>query len=139
MDTYLETVDSTLSVISELMSGFDIKPSDSRDPLVFAGVVQSDMLDEITTVVESYFGKAYKPAGKSAFFRNYTDQFVRDIGGIRKEQTVFRKAITDTLDCYCAFWPWGSDPVNTTVRIGVLCDCGEIGTLIYPLIMKNVH
>ena len=133
MDTHIDTIKETLSVIRELKSGFDLEPSDSRDPLVFAGVVDSDIIEEITPLVEKYFGRAYKPAGKSAFLINMTDRFAKAIGGIRKEQTVFRKNVTPTLDLYCAFWPWGSNPVRTTVRIGVLGDTqgmeNEIGSL----------
>ena len=41
MDTHIDTITETLSVIRELKSGFDPEPSDSRDPLVFAGVIGS--------------------------------------------------------------------------------------------------
>lgn len=122
MDTQIDTIKETLSVISELKSGFDLEPSDSRNPLVFAGVANSDIIQEITSLIEKYFGRAYKPAGKSAFIMNLTDRFAKGIGGIRKEQTVFRKNVSPTLDLYCAFWPWGSNPVRTTVRIGVFGD-----------------
>ena len=133
MDNHIDTIKETLSVIRELKSGFKLEPSDSRDPLVFAGVVDSGIIQEITPLVEKYFGRAYKPAGKSAFICNLTDRFAKEIGGFRKEQTVFRKNITPTLDLYCAFWPWGSNPVRTTVRIGVLGDTqgleNKIGSL----------
>lgn len=122
MDTHIDTIKETLKVIKELKASFDLEPSDSRDPLVFAGVVGSDIIQEITPLVEKYYGRAYKPAGKSSFIGNLTDRFAKAIGGIRKEQTVFRKNITSTLDLYCAFWPWGSNPVRTTVRVGVLGD-----------------
>ena len=133
MDTHIDTIKETLSVIKELKSGFDLEPSDSCNPLVFAGVVDSDIIQDITHLVEKYFGKAYKPAGKSAYIINLTDRFAKAIGGIRKEQTVYRKNVAPTLDLYCAFWPWGSNSVRTTVRIGVLGDTqgmeDEIGSL----------
>ncbi|MBN1292033.1 MAG: hypothetical protein JXB48_09370 [Candidatus Latescibacteria bacterium] len=125
MDTHVNTIKQTVQLIQEVKSNFDIEITDSRDPQVFAGVVYSDILEKITPLVEKYFGPASKPAGKSAFITNLTDRFAKAIGGIRKEQTVFRKNVSSTLDLYCAFWPWGSNPVKTTVRIGVLGDLQE--------------
>jgi hypothetical protein len=119
MDDELQIIEKTMALLGELKAAHEIKTSDSGDPLLFVGVVKADVIEQITPLVEKYFGEAYKPAGKSAFFKNILDSFSKSIGGIRKEQTVFRKNVSQSLDMYCAFWPWGENPVNTTVRIGV--------------------
>ena len=98
METHTDTIKQTLSVIGELKSNFEIEPADSGNPLIFAGIVNSDIVQDIIPVAEKYFGQVYKPAGKSTFMTNLTDKFAKAIGGIRKEQTVFRKTVSQSLD-----------------------------------------
>jgi hypothetical protein len=125
MKDQLQVVEETMALIGELKAAYEIKLSDSGDPLVFTGVVGADVIQQITPTVEKYFGVPFKPAGQSALLKNVMDGFSKAIGGMRKEQTVFRKNVSKSLDLYCAFWPWGSNPVNTTVRIGVLTSGSE--------------
>ncbi len=136
MEENVSVIEQTMPLIGELKSFFEIKPMDSDDPLLFAGVVLSDIILDISPVVEKYFGGPFKAAGKSAFLKNYFDGFTRSIGGMRTEQTVFRKQVSKGLDLYCAFWPWGSNPVKTTVRVGVLCDSEELGNQVSPIMGK---
>ena len=88
---------------------------------MYCGVAKSNLISEITPIVEEYFGKPYKTAGNSAFFMNMFDKFIKKVGGIRSEQTLYRKDITDKVILYCAFWPWGTEPIKTSVRIGLIC------------------
>lgn len=137
MSDYLQVVDETLALIKELNAEYEITSADAGDPLLYSGVVGSDVIAEITPTVEKYFGRAFKPAGQGAFLKNIIDGFTKDIGGIRKEQTVFRKQVSASLNLYCAFWPWGSDPIKTTVRIGVLCDLDEASEKDISVILKK--
>ncbi len=120
MKNQLQAVEETMVIIGELKAAYEITLADSGDPLLFTGVVESDVIGQITPTVEKYFGGPFKPCGQSALVKNLMDGFSKAIGGMRKEQTVFRKNVSESLDLYCAFWPWGSNPVKTTVRIGVL-------------------
>lgn len=111
-----------LKLISLLEKEFEMKPNyDSNDPLLYCGIVKSDLISKLESHVEEYFGKPYKPAGQSAFFKSMFDPFVKDIGGIRFEQTLYKKDITPGVVLYCAFWPWATDPQKTSIRIGLLC------------------
>ena len=125
MKDQLQAVEDTMALIGELKAAYEVKPSDSGDPLLYTGVVGTDVIEQITPTVEKYFGRPFKPAGQSALLKNLLDGFSKAIGGMRKEQTVFRKNVSKSLDLYCAFWPWGSNPVKTTVRIGVLTSGAE--------------
>ncbi|MBT3178869.1 hypothetical protein [Desulfobacula sp.] len=137
MKDQLKTIEEAMSLIGELKTTFEIKPPDSKDPLLYTGVVEADVIEQITPIVEKYYGRPFKPAGKSALLKNLTDGFSKAIGGMRKDQTVFRKDISKSLYLYCAFWPWGSNPVNTTVRIGVLTTGSEEpGKEIYSIMGK---
>lgn len=122
MSDQLHKVEETMGLIAELKESFGIQPSKNDDPLLYTSVVQGNVVQQISPVVEEYFGKPYKKAGQSAFMKNLTDEFAKTLGGMRKEQTFFRKDVSEAVQLYCAFWPWGTDPEKTTVRIGILTD-----------------
>jgi len=139
MKDHLQIIEETMALIGELKTTYEIKPPDSKDPLLYTGVVEADVIDQVTPIVEKYFGSPFKPAGQSATFKNLLDSFSKTLGGMRKEQTVFRKDISKSLYLYCAFWPWGSNPVNTTIRIGVLTTgAEEIEEGIYSIMNKYI-
>lgn len=122
MKEQLKTIRSVLKLIDVIEKKYRIKPNnDVEDPLLYCGVADTNIIEQLSEDVEEHFGKAYKPAGEGAFFKNFFDRFIREVGGARKDQTLFRKEISDQVVMYCAFWPWGTNPIKTSVRIGLLC------------------
>ncbi len=122
MKSSLEKIRKTLKVIDLIEDKFKIKPNnDVEDPLLYCGVADSNILQELAVEIEKYFSKPYKPAGEGAFFKNFFDRFMREVGGARKDQTLYRLDIDDITCMYCAFWPWGTNPVKTSIRIGLVC------------------
>lgn len=118
----VKTIKKNLKILSKLEKEFSVKPNnDNDDPLFYCGVAKSNIINELTPLVEEYFGKAYKPAGETAILKNFFDPFIKAIGGIHKNQTLFKKDIDKDVILYCAFWPWGSDPVRTSIRVGLIC------------------
>ena len=118
----VDTIKETLELIPLMKSKFGItRNRDSCDELLYTGVAQSDVIDELSQEVAKYFGSPYKAKGDGAFWANWFDSFVKSVGGIESDQTLYKKEISETVTMYCAFWPWGSNPVKTSVRIGVLC------------------
>lgn len=122
MQNQVKKIREALKIIDLIEAKFKIKPNhDIDDPLLYCGVADSNIMTQLTEEVEKIYGKAYKPAGEGAFLKNFFDKFVREVGGARKEQTLFRKEISEQVFLYCAFWPWGSNPVKTSIRIGLVC------------------
>lgn len=122
MKNQLQEIRKTLGLIDIIEGKYKIKPNhDVEDPLLYCGVADSNLIAQLAEEVEKYFGKPYKPAGEGAFFKNFFDRFIREVGGTRTDQTLFRKEISDQTVMYCAFWPWGTQPVKTSVRIGLVC------------------
>ncbi|MDD3148564.1 MAG: hypothetical protein PHD82_14820 [Candidatus Riflebacteria bacterium] len=122
MNKHLPEIRKILGLIDIIEGKYKIKPNhDVDDPLLYCGVADSNLITQLGEEVEKFFGKPYKPAGEGAFFKNFFDRFMREVGGARKDQTLFRKEISDSIVIYCAFWPWGSNPVKTSVRIGLVC------------------
>ena len=87
------------------------KRADSNDRLEL--VVKNGALNEITPILERYFGPAVKPAGKnpSGPNRDLTNPF----GGILKNQTLY---YADRENCsnLAMIWPW-SDGERSTLKI----------------------
>jgi hypothetical protein len=122
MKESLKKIRENLKLIDVLEKKHKISAnSDNDDPLLYCGVVESNIIKALTPDVEKFFGKPYKAAGEGAFFKNFFDKFIREVGGARKEQTLYKTDIDDQTCLYCAFWPWGSNPVNTSIRIGLVC------------------
>lgn len=115
-------IKDALQLIDELKRQFAVRRHpDGCGSLLYTGVAESNVIEKLTPVVEKRFGSAYKPAGQSALLKNWFDGFVKGVGGIRRDQTLFRLDIMPELILFCAFWPWGSEPVKTSIRIGLLC------------------
>lgn len=117
-----------LKLIGRLEKKYSVVPnnSDNSDPTLYVGVAETLNMAELTKEVEGIFDEPYKKAGDSAFFKNLFDSFVKSVGGVRKEQTLYRKRVTEGVFLYCAFWPWGSKPEKTSIRIGLICATQEL-------------
>jgi len=94
---------------------------DTRDPLLFTGVTSKDSLEAVGRIVQARMGVPYKPAGQSALWKNWFDGFVKAVGGVHSDQTLYRLDLGPEVILYCAFWPWASDPRKVSVRLGVFC------------------
>ncbi|MBI4863657.1 MAG: hypothetical protein HY815_25870 [Candidatus Riflebacteria bacterium] len=94
---------------------------DPTNRLLHTGVVSSRGIEKVAEVVRGRMGPAYKPAGQWALWKNWFDEFVKAVGGIRSEQTLFRLDLNPDVTLFCAFWPWASDPDRVSVRVGLQC------------------
>lgn len=92
---------------------------DTRDPLLVTGVTTAERIESVGRIVQSRMGAPYKPAGQSAFWKNLFDSFVKAVGGVHSDQTLFKLDLGPDVSLYCAFWPWASDPGRVSVRLGI--------------------
>jgi hypothetical protein len=121
-----EVIPQILQVVGELKANFGVKPNlEACGPLLFVGVTDASAIETLSPLVERHFGEPYKPAGRGAFLKNLTDAFVKKVGGIRKEQTLYCREVSPTVSLYCTFWPWGSNPQKVSIRIGLVCESAE--------------
>lgn len=95
--------------------------ADQRNVLLRVTVVPTDKVSTLVGLVTELMGPAVKPAGQTAWWKNWFDPFYRSVGGIQREQTLFQKKIGDGVSLYCAFWPWASEPKRTSLRVGISC------------------
>lgn len=115
-------LEALLSVIRELRSKrrLELRPDD-RDKLLYSCVITSANVPQVAEAVQNLMGVPFKPAGTSAVWKNWFDPFVRGIGGIRRNQSLYRKDLPEGSIVYCAFWPWASDPTRVSIRLGLQC------------------
>lgn len=122
MEEQVTKIKNALKIIKEIEEKYQIKKNlDVVECLMYCGVAHSNIIETLSVDVQEYFSTPYKSAGKGCFFANYFDKFLRAVGGIRKEQTLYRLPVSETTFLYCAFWPWGSNPTKTSIRIGLIC------------------
>lgn len=122
MSDVVERIREVLALIPAMRTRFKLKRNrEACDALLYVGVAQSNVVAELGEMVEGDFGAPYKAAGEGAFFKNLLDGFVKSVGGVSKEQTLYRLDLSPEIQLFCAFWPWGSDPTRTSVRVGLLC------------------
>jgi hypothetical protein len=122
MKEQVDKINSTLKIIKEIEEKYQIKKNlDVVEDLMYCGVAHSNIIETLSVDVQQYFSTPYKAAGKGCFWGNYFDRFLRAVGGMRWEQTLYILEISETTFLYCAFWPWGSNPTKTSIRIGLIC------------------
>ena len=69
MEQNLDKIKNTLKIIDNIEKKYKIKRNaDVDDPLLYCGVAQSNIINDLSEDVKAYFSD-HKPAGKSAFSR----------------------------------------------------------------------
>jgi hypothetical protein len=86
----------------------------------FEAVFMSKDLEKMTLMLKEGLGEPIKPAGKDVRFAKDMQKIVDLIGGLRREQSFYVKSGSDK-HTYAALWPWQSDPLKITLKIGI---CG---------------
>lgn len=118
--------DQALGALSRLVNDLrsrgplDLRP-DRRNPLVYTTVVGAARVEELGRLVAELLGPPFKPAGESARWKNWFDPFVKSVGGIETQQTLYRKDLEGPFALYGAFWPWASEPTRCSLRVGLSC------------------
>ena len=68
-------------------------------------VVSKVVLDPVNVLLESYFGKPFKPAGSQPSAE--ANGFAKPYGGINVDQTLFARKAADHTEL-AFLWPWGN-------------------------------
>jgi hypothetical protein len=89
--------------------------------LLFLGVTSPTAIPGLERIFESSLGRPYKERDRRALWMNFFERFVRDVGGIRRNQTLYRRPMGDSVTLYAALWPWATRPDKVSVRIGLHC------------------
>lgn len=118
--------DAALGELSRLVNdlrergSMDLRP-DRRSPLIYSTVIGTQRVDELQKLVFGLLGPPFKPAGESAWWKNWFDPFVKSVGGIERAQTLYRRDLEGPFALYVAFWPWASEPTRCSLRVGLTC------------------
>ena len=106
----------TLNEIIERCSGLNVvtkrELTDEYGELVFS----SKDIDKWRKILTDILGPAVKPEGVKPAKEN--KKITSDYGGIRRDQTLFRKEF-DSVVIIAMFWPW-SDGESVTLKLACL-------------------
>lgn len=94
--------------------------------LLYVTVLPSGTLSQLEALLMEHLGAAYKPRGRTAIFKNFFDRFVQGVGGIQRNQGLFRRDFGTDISLYAAIWPWASDPMKVSLRVGIYCPLPEL-------------
>lgn len=78
----------------------------------FEGVAKMDLIPDLTTALQNYFGVAAKPAGQPS--KGKDQQVSSPYGGIQKNQTLYWSE--QKIGELAMLWPWG-DGASVTLKI----------------------
>jgi hypothetical protein len=85
----------------------------SSEAEYFELVVRTADLPKVNQVLETFFGKAVKPAGDKP--TTEAKKLAEDYGGVRDDQTLYYLA-AEELYYYSLIWPWANGQ-SVTVKV----------------------
>ena len=83
------------------------------------GVLAREELQRCCALLSERLAPPIKDFGKAAAFEPPVQKVVASLGGIRLEQCLFLKQGEEGHAVYAALWPWASDPLRITLKVGV--------------------
>ena len=83
------------------------------------GVLSREDLQRCDTLLRDALGPPVKEFGKAAAIAPAMRALVDRIGGVRIEQCLFLRQDEAGQVTYAALWPWASDEMRITLKVGV--------------------
>lgn len=89
-------------------------------PEYLEGVLARQHLKPCHELLVQHFGAAAKDFGKRAAFAGAAAKCVERVGGIQTNQCLFLSMRDGRSAVYAALWPWSSDPMRVTLKVGIV-------------------
>lgn len=106
-------------MIKELRSKIPMQiRSVSRGDEYLEAVVDKKDVEALNQILLKHMGKEAKSPGKKTVLTSDIQKLVKELGGLRNEQTFFYMKNGDRI-MYAALWPWQSDPDKVTLKAGL--------------------
>ena len=84
------------------------------------GVLEKEQLNVCAQLLEKALGPPAKPFDSAPNVEERLVPAIKKIGGIRKEQCLYLKALDAQRMGYAVLWPWESDPSQITLKVGTI-------------------
>ena len=84
------------------------------------GILSRDDLQRCCTLLTDALGASVKAFDQAVRFEPSMQKVVAGLGGIRLEQCLFLKSVGAQRAIYAALWPWASDALRITLKVGVV-------------------
>ncbi len=96
----------------------ETRPSTSPEDY-FEGVLARDTVPGCEALLTSALGAPVKPFGQAPALDRAIKKIVERLGGVRPEQCLFLSQRPDGVVAYAMLWPWASNPLRVTLKVGV--------------------
>jgi len=83
------------------------------------GVLSRPDLPRCCDLLVQHLGSSVKEFAQPAKFSKEIQRLVNDLGGVRVEQSLFLKTVEGSQTIYAALWPWASNPLRITLKVGL--------------------
>ncbi|MBI3996227.1 MAG: hypothetical protein HY352_01085 [Candidatus Omnitrophica bacterium] len=84
----------------------------------FEAVLSRGDLPTCENVLVASLGQPVKAFGRPATLAPAHQHSVNKLGGVRGNQCLFLKAMDASVVAYALLWPWESDPMRVTIKVG---------------------
>lgn len=113
-----DALQAKLAMISQLLALPSVSKHDTRFEGEVALVAPGEQLEPVAAIVKEHLGAPLKEPGATPSDELAGSSMTSAMGGLRKDQTLYAKAVADGLTVYVAFWPWGGGG-RFTIKVGV--------------------
>jgi hypothetical protein len=117
-DQQRKSLSQELGIVGALLAVDGVRKHETRFANEVALVAPTKAREAVDRIVADRLGAAVKAAGSPTPTDLAQSSLCRALGGIRADQTLYRKSLDAELAVYVAFWPWGSGQ-QFTIKIGV--------------------
>lgn len=84
----------------------------------FEAVLSRGDLPKCEDVLVALLGQPVKAFGQPAKLAPAHQNGVNELGGVRGNQCLFLKVVDASMVAYALLWPWESDPMRVTIKVG---------------------
>jgi hypothetical protein len=117
-DKQRKALGKELAIVGVLLGIEGVRKHETRFANEVALVAPTAIRAAVEKAVGGQLGEPVKPAGAPVPPELASSAMCKAMGGLRGDQTLYRKALDGGVTVYIAFWPWGSG-TQFTIKVGV--------------------
>ena len=106
-----------IGALKQQVTFLEVRTPAERDDYFEAVLLRGD-LPKCEDVLVAALGQPAKAFGQPATLAPAHQNGVNELGGVRGNQCLFLKAMDASMVAYVLLWPWESNPMRVTIKVG---------------------